>query len=383
MRVIIVGLGAVGSMAAWRLAKTGHDITVLEQFRVDHDRGSSYGDSRIVRRVYANPVYTRMMGHAYGLWDQLMEESGDPGLLVRCGGLFIGRDGPGDINDAEAALRDGGVPYERVDAAECARRFPAFRLDSNEAALFEPSMGYARASRAVRAAAKLAVGCGAVVREECAVRSIEPASDDVRVTLASGEQLRADRLILSLGPWAAPMLKTLGVELQVSVTRQAYAHLEPSRDPDIFTPGKFPTWIDAGINTYGFPRLGDVGGVKIGIHDYGVVSTPETVDRSVSEADRAAVRGYADRRFPALGHQITYEKVCLYTVAPDNDFVIDEVPGSPRITFISACSGHGFKFAPLMGQIASDLVCGRPTVCDLSPFRLARFRNDISTDQCS
>ena len=376
MDVVIVGVGGVGAMAAWRLAAAGHRVTALEQFGIDHDRGSSYGDSRIVRRVYPDSLYTGLMAHAYRLWDRLMTESGDPSLFVRSGGIFFGPAESDDLRIAERALRDSGVPFEILTAPECARRFPAFRLDAAEAALYEPSMGYARASRAVRAAVDLARRAGATVRESAKVIAIEEAGNGVRVRLESAETVSADRAVLSPGPWAAPLLQSLGVSLPLRVTRQPYIHLAPERDEESFQPGIFPVWIDAGANAYGFPRLGDVPGVKIGIHDFGPDSSPETVDRAVTERDRELAREYASRRFPALSGRSVYEKVCLYTVTPDNDFIVDTVPGFRQALMLSACSGHGFKFTPLMGQIAADIIGERETEADLSRFRASRFRGN-------
>ena len=373
MRVIVLGLGGVGAMAAWRLAAAGHEVTALEQFRVDHDRGSSYGDSRIVRRVYPDVLYTRMMADAYDMWAKLMADSGDAGIFNQCGGLFFGPADSADVVAAESALRASGVAYERLDAREAMRRFPAFRLESSEAALYEPSMGYTRASQAVRAAVDLARRLGAAIREECRVVAVESGAEIVSVRLATGERLEADRLIVAAGPWAAPLMSTLGIHLPVIVTRQAYVHLEPSRDAELFLTGRFPVWIDAGANAYGFPQMDGVAGVKIGIHDYGELCTPETVDRVLRDTDREAARSYAARRFPLLGPMISVEKVCLYTVTPDNDFVIDALPGHERVILVSACSGHGFKFTPLLGQIATDIAGAHVPNIDLTRFRLTRF----------
>lgn len=373
MHVIVLGLGGVGAMAAWRLSAAGYHVTALEQYRIDHDLGSSFGDSRIVRRVYPNALYTRMMGRAYELWEALMIDSGDHELFVRCGGLFIGDADNPELNAAEASLSESGVSFERLDAADCMGRYPAFHLASNETALYEPSMGYARASRAVRAAVQLASRFGATIREDCPIVRIDGASDRVCVTTASGEQIEADRLVMAPGPWASPILSELGVKLPVKVTRQPYIHLGTARNEESFAVGRFPAWIDADTNAYGFPILGDVPGVKIGIHNFGEEATPETVRRTVSEAERDEIRRYAARRFPWLGPNVCYEKVCLYTATPDNDFVIDTVPGAPQIMLISACSGHGFKFTPLMGQFAVDFASGKLADHDLSPFSLSRF----------
>jgi sarcosine oxidase len=374
MRVVIVGAGAVGIMTAWRLARAGQEVVALEQFRIDHNRGSSYGDSRIVRRVYPDPLYTTLMADAYRLWDELIGEAGDSGLLVQTGGIFCGAPDHPQVQAAQEALAASRVPHGVLDAAECARRFPAFRLESNEVAVYEPSMGYARASRCVRAAAELARLHGAQIREECEVGGMAAvAGGGVRVTLKSGETLIADRLIVTAGAWTKPLLEPLGVNLPLVVTRQPYVHLRPAHNAEYFETGRFPVWIDAPANAYGFPRLGDLPGVKLGLHDRGETVTPETVVRTVQEADRKAARRFAARRFPDLSSEIVYEKVCLYTNTPDEDFIVDAVPGLPGAFVLSACSGHGFKFAPLMGRVAADLVRDRPIPYDLTRFGLARF----------
>ncbi|HLJ54281.1 MAG TPA: N-methyl-L-tryptophan oxidase [Chthonomonadaceae bacterium] len=373
MRVIVLGVGGVGAMAAWQLAAAGCEVIALEQHQIDHDRGSSHGDSRIVRRVYHDPDYTRMMGGAYALWSELMADAGDNRLFVPCGGIYFGPAYGPDLAEAEAALNAADVPYERFDAAECARRYPAVRLEPDEAALYEPSMGYARASRAVRAAVALAARLGATVREASRAAAIEPGSAGVAVRLDTGERIEADRLVVAAGPWTGPLLHALGVELPITVTRQPYVHLEPARRPELFGEDRFPVWIDCGANAYGFPRLGDLPGVKIGIHDFGEATDPESVARGVRPEDRATAIAYAEHRFPDLSDTSVYEKVCLYSVTPDTHFIIDTMPGCDRVITISACSGHGFKFTPLMGRIAADMCTGRPPDYDLGRFRLARF----------
>src|SRR5579871_6765454 len=331
MRVVIVGAGGVGAMAAWRLAKAGVEVIALEQFRLDHDRGSSYGDSRIVRRVYPDLLYTGLMADAYTLWDELQAQTPDP-IIVRAGGVFYGPADHPAVLEAQQALAAGGVEYEVLDAAESGRRFPALALQTGEVAVYEPSMGYARASLCVRAAARLARQHGAVIREECAIVEIEPGGREtggVRVKTQAGETIAADRLVLTAGPWAGPMLTRLGMQIPLVVTRQAYIHLRPAQHADAFEVGRFPVWIDAAVFGYGFPLLADAPGVTIGLHYHRTPTTPDTVDREVSEEDRDAVRRFAAVRFPWLSGEVVYEKVCLYTNTPDEDFVIDTLPGIP------------------------------------------------------
>ncbi len=384
MRVVIVGLGGVGAMAAWRLALEGHDVIGVEQFAVNHDQGSSYGDSRIVRRVYADPLYTALMQDAYALWDELNAHAPDAPFFARAGGVFCGPGEHPQVIAAARSLEGSGVAFEVWDAAQCARRFPAFRLRPEEIALYEPSMGYARASRAVMTAVSLASAQGADIRANTRVLGLETRPQGLRVRLARNEAsapkanaappsetLDADSVLIAAGAWNGPLLASLGVSIPLTVTRQPYVHLRPLRD--VFRVGAFPVWIDAAANTYGFPQLGDVPGVKIGLHDFGPATTPETVDRDVQEADRDTIRRCAAARFPDLSREVVYEKVCLYANTPDEDFVMDAVPNLPGAFVVSACSGHGFKFTPLLGQIAARLVTGQPVPYDLSRFRLARF----------
>lgn len=379
MRVVIVGVGGVGAMAAWRLAQAGHEVVALERFRLDHDRGSSYGDSRIVRRVYPDALYTALMADAYALWDALQAQFPEEELIVRAGGIFCGPEDHPQVRAAQEALAASGVDHEVLTADACTRRFPAFALHPNEVAVFEPSMGYARASHCVCAATTLARRHGARIREETPVETVRAGRNGtgVEVTTQAGDSLSADRLLITAGPWTGPLLAQLGVQAPLVVTRQPYVHLQPARNAADFEIGRFPVWIDAAANAYGFPRLGDVPGVKIGIHNLGETTTPETVDRAVREEDRTIVRRYAAMRFPWLSAEVVYEKVCLYTNTPDEDFIVDAVPGLSDAFVISGCSGHGFKFTPLLGRIAADLVAEVPVPYDLSRFRLARFGGNI------
>ena len=373
MRVVIVGAGGVGTMTAWRLARVGHEVIALEQFQLDHDQGSSYGDSRIVRRVYSDPFYTRLMAESYRLWAELISEAQDSGLFVQAGGGVWGPADDPKVQSAENALASSGVPYELLDASEMSRRFPAVRLKPHEVAVYEPGMGFARASRSVRAAAQLARSQGTQIRENSRVEGIDRTHGGVRVTLNSGERLTTERLIVAAGAWTKSLLQSLGLNLPLAVTRQPYVHLHPAGHDADFEPGRFPVWIDIAANAYGFPRLGDLPGVKLGIHDAGETVTPEAVIRTVHEADREAARRYAASRFPDLGPEVVYEKVCLYTNTPDEDFIVDTVPGLPSVLVLSPCSGHGFKFAPLIGQIAADWAQDLSISDDLNRFRLSRF----------
>lgn len=371
MRVVVVGLGGVGVMSAWALARRGHQVVGLEQFSLDHDRGSSYGDSRIVRRVYPDDLYTSLMAEAYALWDELRAASNNPDLFRPVGGLYVGAASNPKIEAARHALEAAGVPFEALDVGEMRRRFPAWVFRDNEAGVLEPSMGYARASGVVRAAAELARRLGAELREQCTVEAIAQSGGAVHVRTESGERFVADGVILSAGPWSGRTLERLGARLPLQVTRQPYVHLAIKGPAPDYEPPRFPVWIDADTEAYGFPKLGDLPGCKVGLHWDGSPTTADTVNRQVSEADRQRIRDYARSRFRGLGSEVVYEKVCLYTRTPDEHFIVDRLPGIDRSALVAGLSGHGFKFTPLLGRMAAELaVDGK-----LPPerFRMSRF----------
>jgi sarcosine oxidase len=370
MRAAVIGAGGVGSAAARFLAMAGHEVILLEQFAVDHDRGSSYGQSRVIRRVYPDVFYTRLMEPAYRLWRELEQEAGET-LLLETGGLFFGPAAHPEVRAAELSLREAGVPYEVWDARDTAKRVPPLRLAAEEVAISQRETGILRASRCVRANVRLAQAHGASVRESVTVSRFEGASAGVRVFLADGETLLVDRLIITAGPWTPALLAELRLPLQV--TRQTYVHLTPERNPADFRLGTFPIWIDMESYFYGFPDHDKVPGVKIALHQRGEPTDPISVRRELDEADREALREYARRRFAGLSDEVAYEKVCLYTNTPDEDFIVDRHPGDARVVFIGGLSGHGFKFTVLLGQLAARLAVEGELPYDMGRFSMARF----------
>lgn len=373
MRVAVIGAGGVGSAAAKFLAAAGHEVTVLEQFEVDHDRGSSYGQSRVIRRVYPDVFYTALMEHAYRLWRKLEAEAGEK-LLLETGGLFFGPADHPEMRASEAALREAGVPFEVWDARQTAERVPPVRLEAGEVAISQDETGILRASRCVRANVRVARARGAVVREKARVAGFEATQAGVRVTMEAGDTLTIDRLILTAGPWTPALLAELGLPLRV--TRQPYVHLAPADDGAAFRIGAFPVWIDMVPFFYGFPVHDELPGAKIALHQPGEATDPAVVRREVDDADRRVLIDYARRRFTGLTDRVTYEKVCLYTNTPDEDFIVDRHPGDPRIIYVGGLSGHGFKFTVLLGQLAATLATDGEAPFDIRRFSAARFRRD-------
>ena len=371
MKIAVVGAGIVGSCAALELASTGHDVTLFEQFEIDHDRGSSFGDSRIIRRFYDDPYYTQLMSGAFDLWRRLETLSGES-LYEVMGGLYFGPTGHASIAAGVRGMQSVGAAAAVLDANELRARFPAFRFRDDECGFVDDLAGSLRASRCVRAAVNAARRAGAAVLTAARVEGVESRAGGGVKLVTGGERSRFDRAVVCAGPWSRALLSQL--DLPLRVTRQQYVHLRPTSDARSFEAGAMPIWIDAGENWYGFPHHGDVEGVKIASHDFGDTVDPDDVDRTIDEALIARTREYARRRFPALsGGEVAFAKTCLYTVSPDEDFIVDAVRAVPGCYFVTGCSGHMFKFGSLLGAVAADLASDREPRADISRFRLDRF----------
>lgn len=371
MKVAVIGMGGTGSAAARFLARAGHEAVGFEQFEIGHAHGSSHGESRIIRYTYSDEIYTRMMGEAYPLWQELQAEAGEE-LLIRTGGLFFG-DGNGPLlTAARAALDQNQVPYEWLDAAEARRRFPALRLAETEAALYQPDMGYLRATDCVRTNVRLARKHGAEVREETSVREVLQARNQVLITTEAGETLSFDRVLVTTGPWMGRFFQSLRLPLRV--TRQQVVYLKPQPGAARnFEAARLPVWIDADANAYGFPSDGRIEGVKLASHHQGEDADPAGVRRPPDESYQEQMADYAVSRFAGLTRQVTHAQTCLYTNTPNEDFLLDAVPHQPHVWLVSGCSGHGFKFTALLGKIAAEAATLGITPPYLSRFALSRF----------
>ena len=367
--VAVVGLGAMGSAALLALAQRGVRALGIERYTPGHDRGSSHGETRIIRLGYfEHPSYVPLLRRTYELWRELEAAAGTR-LMHITGIAEIGPRGGTVVPGTLLASRMHGLPHEVLDARETMRRFPAFRIPQDYLGVFQPDGGFLAVEPAIEAQLALARAAGAEVRTGETVRAIAPHSGGVRIETDNGS-IDAAKVIVSAGAWAKQLLP----QLPLRVTRQVMAWFEP-RDQAQFAEGRFPVFLlesRHGVH-YGFPPHGSTN-VKIAKHHHADETVdPDRVDRNVSPADEALIRPALADHIPAANGPRVAAKTCLYTMTPDGDFIIDHMPGAPDVIVASPCSGHGFKFAPVIGEIAADLAVDGATRHDISRFELARF----------
>lgn len=368
--VIVLGLGGIGSAAAYWLARGGARVIGLERFALGHDRGASQDHSRIIRLSYHHPAYVRLAQAAYASWAEVSAEAGIP-LVVTTGGIDIY---PAEGAFDRAAYRDAmdacGVRYERLDAAEAMQRFPELRVDDGTEVVFQEQSGIAAAARANAAHQRLARTHGADLREGARVEEISTAGAEVSVRV-SGRTVRASRLVLCAGPWTNDVLAQLDCRLNLAVTREQVLYLEP-QDAAAFAPERFPIWIWMSEPCYyGFPVFGEPA-VKVAQDGGGEETTADGRSFEPDEANRARVLDFMRRTFPRAVGRERLLKTCLYTLPPDRDFVLDRLPGHEQV-LLAVGAGHAFKFATQLGRILSELALEGTTPHDISLFRADRL----------
>lgn len=360
--VVVVGLGIMGTATAMTLARRGQRVVGIERFRIGHDHGSSHGDTRIIRLGYfEHPSYVPLLRSAYRLWREIERETGTQ--LMRVTG--IAEIGPPDseiIRGTLRASREHDLPHTVLDAQSAMQRLPAFQLPRDYVAVLQPDGGYLFAERALSAFAQRAKDSGADLRTGEAVIDIVPRADGVTIKTDRGS-IDAGSVVVTPGAWFHALLDRFlpGFREPLKVQRQVLAWFEAT-DPGLFTPARFPVFILASEfgNHYGIPPH-DIapyrGLLKIAKHDFdGPRINPDGYDRTVGAEDEEAIRIVLRKHVPAANGRLAATKTCLYTTTADKDFLIDRVPGCPQIIFASPCSGHGFKFAPVIGEILADLV---------------------------
>ncbi len=374
--VAIIGLGVMGTAAAWALSRRGLRVLGLEQFQPGHARGSSHGESRIIRELYfEHPLYVPILQRAYTLWGELESES-DTRLLYLQGGLTLGPATGRVVPGAREAARRYNLPLEELSPDAVARRFPAIRPPADYIGVWDERGGYVRADLAIDAFRLVADRRGAVLHYGEAVTRWHVSGDGVAVETGLGAY-HADRLVLAAGPWAPRALADL--HLPLVVERQVLVWFDPTipaAAPDLFDSKCFPIFVyeyRGGQTAYGFPRI--AGRVKAAVfHGGPTVTDPDPGQAEPTDREIQIVRDALAPTFPALSAApVRASAPCFFTNSPDSRFVIGPHPAAPQVLICSPCSGHGFKFAPAIGDIVADLVTTSASQTDLSPFEVTRF----------
>jgi sarcosine oxidase len=367
----VVGLGAMGSASAYHLSGAGCRVLGLDRFKPPHNLGSSHGLTRIIREAYfEHPSYVPLVQRSYQLWEELERKSGRQ-LLLPTGGLMIGPLNGPLIAGARRSASKHHLPHQLLTGAQLRKRFPAFCPAPDMVAVSEPRAGILFPELAVKTHLKLAANQGAILRFGDEALHWRVGRKGVEVTTATGIH-RGDWLIISAGPWAGSLLSGLGLPLIVE--RQVLAWFQPKSHPELFKPDRFPIFICQYAPRaffYGFPDLGD--GCKVALHHEGQITSPDAPRHEPEAADIAPLRELLRRFIPWGNGPVKSSTACLYTNAPDEHFVFGRHPRFPQVIIVSPCSGHGFKFSPVIGEIVRQFVTGEQTSFDLSLFRPDRF----------
>ena len=354
--VIIIGLGGMGSAAAYQLARRGKRVLGLERFTAAHSQGSSHGKSRIIRQAYfEHPDYVPLLMRAYELWEQIEHDSAMQ-LLTLTGGLMIGQAGSHTLEGSIHSATRYDLPHELLDAAEIRRRFPPLQVADSFRALYENKAGFVHPEQSVSAHIQQAELLGADLHFEEPALHWEARDDHVLVRTARG-RYTAERLIIAPGAWAPELLADLDVQL--TVERNILFWFEPVAGITAFLSDRFPIYIwetAPGVQLYGFPaQAGPPGGVKVALFHSGSVCTPETIDRQVHGHEIEHMRSMLAEHIPWLNGTLLETATCMYTSTADQHFIVALHPHHANVVVASPCSGHGYKFASVMGEILADL----------------------------
>lgn len=376
-RVVIVGAGIVGLSTAYSLLTQGVEhVTILEQEAVDHSRGTSHGISRLLRFEYGPDIfYSRMVHMSLSRWKRL-EQVSQRTLYTRTGLLVLGNEGDNFTQPSYQAMREMGLPIERLSRKHCKQRFPQFSVSDSNIITFNAEAGVLHASTCLRTLKEMVISLGGIIRESCRVTHLSHDSQlrPVCVHTSTGDELSAERVVLATGPWIHRLLADL--QLPIRLTRQ-YLLYFAGLPPSSFGIHAFPSFFISDL--YGLPFHPTYNSnygphwLKAASHTFGMPIDPDDIlppDEQVIAHIAKKLRSL----LPALHNaNLVHVDSCMYDVSPDEGFILDRVPYDPRIVFATGLTGHGFKFGPLLGELLSSMICETPPPVDLENFQLTRF----------
>ena len=369
---IVIGVGGMGSAAVYHLARRGLKVLGLEKYAIPHEMGSSHGYSRMIRyTLQEHPSYVPLVRRSYELWHEMEETAGEE-LMVTTGSIRAGApDSPFFLN-AQEACDLHSIPYEILTASEVNKRFPGYRFPEEISSVYQADGGFLLPERCIVTHVQAAERAGADVHSQETVLDWEVRGDGVQVR-TDRDTYTAGRLVVTAGPWAANLVPELAA--YAVPERQVMGWFQPER-PELYTAETFPVF---GVFTeegryYGFPSHA-VPGFKIGrAHHLLQKVDPDAIDREVHPEDEDILRQAVNRYFPLAAGKLLDRKTCMYTNTPDGHFMIGTLPGQPQVSVAAGFSGHGFKFASVIGEIMADLAQNGATEHDINLFRLDRFK---------
>ncbi len=371
--VIVIGVGAMGAAACCHLARRTVRVLGIERFNIPHDRGSSHGFSRMIRTAYYEHLdYVPLVRRAWTLWEELEREANQK-ILHATGGVYIGPAGSAFVERSRASAERHGLPHQMLDATQLAAKCPQFFVPSDYVALHEEYAGLVLPERAICAHVDLAIRFGGEIHGNEQVLEWSEHASGVTVRTDRGTY-HADELIVAGGAWSDRLVRDLGIDLVV--TRQVLGWVQPLRSR-MFELGSMPVWaidhLDGTIH-YGFPMLPDNPGLKVAHHGRGPRVDPETVVRDALPGDEADFRSVLARFIPEADGPLLSIRICLYTNSPDGHFIIGRLPNHARVTIACGFSGHGFKFATVVGEALADLATKGKSELPIQFLGIERFR---------
>lgn len=369
---IVIGAGAIGSAAAyWLSQRPGASVLVVEQFDLVNTLNSSGDVSRIIRHAYHSTDYTKLTPAMFEAWAEVEERSGLQ-LYVKTGGLDIATSAESSLAELAAyrdALAAERIPYEDLTAAEIRSRYPQWRIDDDVRGMYQEAGGLIEIRKSVAAHTSLALANGVEFLSHTKVSGVVVRPDSVTVRTERGD-FDADNLVVAAGSWLGHLMPDLGLDYRLTLSQEQVSYFTSQRLAD-FTPQKFPIWIFHGETAfYGFPVYGEPA-VKLARDMRGrFIASDERVFEG-DDAEAALLRGFLEQYLPGAVGPVYANRTCVYDMAPDRDFVLDTVPGSPHVAVFNG-AGHAGKFASLVGKILAELLTDGVTAHPIAPFSLRR-----------
>ncbi len=368
--VIVLGVGGMGSAACYHLARRGLSTLGIEQFEINHDRGSSHGRTRVIRKAYfEDPRYVPLVERSFTHWRELESASGES-LLQLTGCLNMGPAAHACVRGARRSAEQHGLPFEMLERAEIRRRWPALQPDADDVGVFEEDAGFLFPERCIAAQVRMAESLGCRIEAQRRVTGWRADGAGITVETDGGSR-KCQSLVITAGAWLGQVAAEL--KLPLLVERQVQAWFAP-KDPTMFSVGRMPVFIHfvADRAYYAIPA-NEQPWVKVARHHGGVFTTADHVDRTIASSDEHDIRSYLQRHLPGADAPLADARVCLYTNTPDDHFLIDRHPAHSNVLIAGGFSGHGFKFAPVVGEVMADLVTAGRTAQPIETFSLGRF----------